>query len=322
MLSPSFMTIGKREEKRSKRKRQKWAEEKTPESEEVVESAPHSPWARPAHKRTRDPPFPSRDEASFVVDNMAIPPADDETVKTLCITPISTTDITASLARLHPSTPALAITFIDGRGLANCPPSINDDDEAAQSTAAILPRAVDRIRSSAPDAVLVCCFSDHPLVAALTRTFPGLPVTGILQAALQESTTTRNGRFGIVTTSLAWEPALRRSVEHLGFAAGSAGVVSTGLGVLELGGADREVVVRRIVEACKPLADAGAESIVLGCAGMAPLEADIRAALPPGVATVDGVRAGIEVLARLARERPRVERTAALSQEAKLTCEI
>ncbi|KAF6830350.1 hydantoin racemase [Colletotrichum plurivorum] len=252
---------------------------------------------------------------------MAIPPADDSKVKILCITPISTTDITASLAQLHPPTPDLDIAFIDGRGLADCPPAINDDDQAAGSAAAILPRTIEHIRSSAVDAVLVCCFSDHPLVAALARKFPGLPVTGILQAALQKATAD-GGRFGIVTTSLAWEPALTRSVEDLGFAAHSAGVVSTGLGVLELGDLERRAVVDRIVESCAPLVKGGAGSIILGCAGMAPLEQDIRAALPPGATTVDGVRAGIEILARIVRERPRAERAAKPNQEAEITCEV
>lgn len=250
-------------------------------------------------KRQKD--LLSLGDKTIIFDKMAIPPANDNKVRILCITPISTTDITASLTQLHPPTPDLDIAFIDGRGLADCPPAINDDDQAARSAAAILPRAVEHIHSSAADAVLVCCFSDHPLVGALARTFPELPVTGILQASLQEATAD-GGRFGIVTTSLAWEPALSRSVEDLGFAARSAGVVATGLGVLDLGNLERRAVVSRIVEACAPLVKDGAGSIILGCAGMAPLEKDIRAALPPEVTTVDGVRAGIEILARLARE--------------------
>ncbi|KAH0420305.1 hydantoin racemase [Colletotrichum camelliae] len=223
----------------------------------------------------------------------------------LCIIPISTTGMTDDLTRLYPSRPDVEITFIDGRDLAECPPCIENHEQALQSTKAVLPRAIDYINSNPVDAVLVCCFSDHPLVYALQEIFT-IPVTGIFQAALQDGTED-GGRFGIVTTAQAWEPILTKSVDDLGFESKSAGVLATGLGVLELESLERGVVVERIASFARRLIDNGATSIILGCAGMAALESDIQKALPPDVATIDGVRSGIDILARLAQEKGRPE---------------
>ncbi|KAK1974315.1 Asp/Glu/Hydantoin racemase [Colletotrichum cereale] len=224
----------------------------------------------------------------------------NRTIQLLCIVPISTTGMTEDLGRAYKSSPGLDISFIDGRGLADCPPCIENLAQAFASTRAILPRAVDYITSHAIDGVLVCCFSDHPLVDAL-RELVTAPVTGMFQAALQEATQ-HGGKFGIVTTTRAWEKPLSDSVSELGFRENSAGVAATGLGPLELESLDREAVVDRIGAFSKPLINRGAQSIILGCAGMTALEADILAALPPGIRTVDGVRAGISILSRVVGE--------------------
>ncbi|OHF02042.1 Asp/Glu/Hydantoin racemase [Colletotrichum orchidophilum] len=226
------------------------------------------------------------------------PPTDKPTTL-LCIIPISTTGMTEDLTRIYPSTPSLQITFIDGRDLKNCPPCIENHAQAISSTNALLPRAVEHITTHRPDAVLVCCFSDHPLVYALRERFASdeIPITGIFQAALQEATAD-GGKFGIVTTAAAWETPLTESVHHLGYGRFSAGVAATGLSPLELESLDRGVVVHRIAAYSKPLIDAGAESIILGCAGMTALEEDVLSALPPSMKTIDGVRAGIRFLSR------------------------
>ncbi|TQN68596.1 hypothetical protein CSHISOI_06834 [Colletotrichum shisoi] len=245
----------------------------------------------------------------------------------LCIVPISTTRMTDDLRRAYgspppsssPSTsPGPEISFLDGRGLADCPPCIENAAQAEQSTRAMLPRVIAHVAAhEPPDGVLVCCFSDHPLVHALrelfgtdtgtgtgtgTVGFGVVPfVTGIFHAALREATQA-GGRFGIVTTSRAWGPPLTASVADLGFGGASAGVAPTGLGPLELESLERHVVVGRIVACARPLIDDGATSIILGCAGMTALEGDILRALPPDIRAVDGVRAGIDLLSRLVGE--------------------
>ncbi|GJC90134.1 uncharacterized protein ColLi_12972 [Colletotrichum liriopes] len=238
----------------------------------------------------------------------------------LCIVPISTTGMTEDLGRIYRSTRGLEITFIDGRDLVGCPPCIENQAQALESTRAMLPRAIDYINSHTLDGVLVCCFSDHPLVYAL-RELATIPVTGIFQAALQEASQ-GGGKFGIVTTARAWETLLTDSVGNLGFREYSAGVAATGLGPLELKSLDREVVVDRIAMFSKSLIDSGARSIILGCAGMTALEASILAALPQGMKTVDGVRAGINILSQLAEETAMLETAPSHTGDAKSACAI
>ncbi|KAK2027342.1 Asp/Glu/Hydantoin racemase [Colletotrichum zoysiae] len=244
----------------------------------------------------------------------------DRTVRLLCIVPISTTGMTEDLGRIYESRPGLDIYFIDGRDLFDCPPCIENQSQALASTRAVLPRAVDYISSHTLDGILICCFSDHPLVYAL-RELVTIPVTGIFQAALQEATQ-HGGKFGIVTTARAWEKSLADSVSELGFRENTAGVAATGLGPLELESLDREVVIDRIILSSKPLVDKGAQSIILGCAGMTALEADILAALPPGTRTVDGVRAGIDILSRLAQETTIIETAPPGIDDSKRVCTI
>ncbi|KAK1519540.1 Asp/Glu/Hydantoin racemase [Colletotrichum costaricense] len=231
-------------------------------------------------------------------------PAIDQSVRLLCIIPISTTGMTDDLARVYHSTATFQITFVDGRDLDDCPPCIENHAQAISSTNAVLPRAIEYISTHSPHAVLVCCFSDHPLVYALEERYGDeVPVTGIFQAALQEATAS-GGKFGIVTTSTSWEQPLKDSVDDLGFGTYSTGVAATGLSPLELESLDRDFVIDRIATSSKPLIDNGAESIILGCAGMAVLEDNILSALPPSIKTIDGVRSGMTILSR------RVEETA------------
>ncbi|GKT50609.1 uncharacterized protein ColSpa_10790 [Colletotrichum spaethianum] len=241
-------------------------------------------------------------------------------IRLLCIIPISTTAMTEDLSRIYKSTPSLQITFIDGHGLVGCPPCIENHAQALESTRALLPRAIDYIHSHTVEGVLVCCFSDHPLVYAL-RELVTIPIMGMFQAALQEATQC-DGKFGIVTTARAWEKPLTDSVVNLGFRKYSAGVMATGLSPLELESLDREVVIDRITTFSKPLIDSGARSIILGCAGMTALEGDILATFPPGIRTVDGVRAGINILSHLTEETTILETTASCTDDAKGVCVI
>ncbi|WYZ43162.1 hypothetical protein EsH8_VI_000861 [Colletotrichum jinshuiense] len=227
--------------------------------------------------------------------------------------------MTEDLTRMYPSNSGLVITFIDGHGIVGCPPCIENHTQALESTTAVLPRAVDYINSHVVDGVLVCCFSDHPLVYALRDLFD-LPIIGIFQAALEEATEA-GGRFGIVTTVHAWEDPLTDSINHLGFGEYSAGIAATGLGVLELESLERGVVVERICSFSKRLIDNGAKSIILGCAGMTPLERDIRAGLPTTITTIDGVRSGISILTRLAGKKDALD-AATCTDDAKNTCTI
>lgn len=178
------------------------------------------------------------------------------------------------------------------------------------------------------DAILVACFSVHPLVAKLSELLAdsGVIVTGIFEAsiltvlsllppyALGKSEPKTFKTWGIVTTGKFWEQHLTDGAgAYLGLeqhdTTGSrkfAGVYSTGLDAGDFhGGVSPEVIREKLKTATKQLltsSDVGC--VVMGCAGMAGLEAIIRDAAREQYGTVagnrvlivDGVKAGAGLL--------------------------
>jgi allantoin racemase len=107
-------------------------------------------------------------------------------------------------------------------------------------------------------------------------------------------------RFSIVTTSPRWKPLLEDAVRKYGYESRCASVRSSGLAVLDLDALPHEQVVDTLVaEARRAVRDEGAESIVLGCAGMADLEARLRDALD--VPIIESVAAGVTLASSLVR---------------------
>ncbi|MFC4592071.1 aspartate/glutamate racemase family protein [Sphaerisporangium corydalis] len=134
------------------------------------------------------------------------------------------------------------------------------------------------------DAYVIACFGDPGLDAA--RELATGPVVGIAEAAMHAATLLGRG-FSVVTTlarttGRAWDLAAR-----YGFSGACRGVHACDIPVLELddpASGARAVVADLCAEA---LARDGCDSIVLGCAGMAPFCADISRRL--GVPVIDGV---------------------------------
>lgn len=180
------------------------------------------------------------------------------------------------------------------------------------------------------DAVLVACFSVHPLVERLAQLDGArgkLVVTGIFEASVLSSLALLTpplhndppAKWGIVTTGKFWEAHLSEGVNSfLGTDAKSvnakfAGVESTGLEAGDFhGGVDPAVVRQKLIEATKRLLSKGkVECVVMGCAGMAGLDEIIRAAAVEEygaeqgnrVSIVDGVRAGVGLLQQTVRNK-------------------
>jgi len=141
------------------------------------------------------------------------------------------------------------------------------------------------------DGYVIACFGDPGLQAA--RELACGPVVGIAQAAMHMASLV-GSRFSVVTTlgrtmGQAWHLA-----EMYGMKRFCANVRACEIAVLELeepGSNARE----RIVEECRRALDEdGADTIVLGCAGMADLCDHISGVL--GVPVIDGVAAGTKLI--------------------------
>lgn len=216
----------------------------------------------------------------------------------LVVNPNSTKSMTSDLSRLYSGTTDATLVFLDGSGIRDCPAAIENQTHSVISAALLLPRVLSHIADSPVDGVLVCCFSDHPLVAIL-REQVDIPVMGIFHASIQAASML-DRKFGIVTTAAAWEPILSASVLAAAAQVSCTGVIATGLGVLELESRPRDEVLKNIEECAFTLVDRGARCIILGCAGMAPLEKMLRDILPRKIMIIDGVRYGIHFLVALA----------------------
>ncbi|KAK3326879.1 Asp/Glu/hydantoin racemase [Apodospora peruviana] len=214
---------------------------------------------------------------------------------------------------------------------ADSPASINDGDDVIASAEVVFKNLTSSGVLQQYDAVLVACFSVHPLVerlAELQGSRGKLAVTGIFEASVLASlsllttpplNTVPARKWGIVTTGKFWEAHLTQGVNtFLGCDPRSAndkfaGVESTGLDAGDFhGGVDPAVIREKLKEATKRLLGHGAvECVVMGCAGMAGLDSIIRSAAIEKygpeqgnqVLIVDGVRAGVGLLEQMVRNK-------------------
>ena len=137
------------------------------------------------------------------------------------------------------------------------------------------------------DGYVIACFGDPGLDAA--RELAAGPVVGIAEAAMHAASFLGRG-FSVVTTlartrGRAWDLADRYGMRRF-----CLGVHACDIPVLELD--SDPAAVKTVTEACRTALEIdGSDAIVLGCAGMSALCAEIGAEL--GVPVVDGVQAAV-----------------------------
>ncbi|WCS24829.1 aspartate/glutamate racemase family protein [Methylobacterium sp. NMS14P] len=159
---------------------------------------------------------------------------------------------------------------------------------ASRAAAAIAGHAaLDALAEHGADchAVYLACFGDPGLLAL--RELSRVPVIGLAEAACREAAAA--GRFGIVTGSAAWEPMLREFVATLGLSDALAALRT----VAPSGGAiarDPDAALAMLAEACRACAVSGAETVILGGAGLAGLAGRIAPQVP--VPVICSVAAG------------------------------
>lgn len=155
------------------------------------------------------------------------------------------------------------------------------------------------IRAAEADGVVghvIACFDDTGLDAA--RTICTTPVIGIGEAGYHVASLVA-GRFSVVTTLARSIPVLEHNLHRYGLASRCGGVRAADVEVLALedpasGACDR---ISEQIEAAKR--EERAEAIVLGCAGMADLAAELSK--KHGLPVIDGVASAIALVEGLAR---------------------
>lgn len=213
---------------------------------------------------------------------------------------------------------------------SSSPKSINNQQDIDASTAAVRAHLLTPTPSFLQPyhAVLVACYSAHPLVQLIATACPDLAVTGIFEASIAATLPLlqqpHSPGWGIVTTGAFWDAHLTAAVHgFLGCTAPDSsnaafrGVFTTGLDAGDFHGpaaVGPGEVERRLRDAARALLRAGGGGVgcvVMGCASMAGLEGIIRAVAveeygaerAAGVFVVDGVRAGVGVSEGMVRNR-------------------
>jgi allantoin racemase len=161
------------------------------------------------------------------------------------------------------------------------PRSIEGHVEEAIAAAATLELLIEH--RNAYDAYVIACAGD-PGVAAARELVDG-PVIGIAEAAMHMACLVAH-RFSVISVVDRIKPMLTDMVQLSGLAPRCASIRTTGLGVLEIE-RDWDEALRRLAEqGRRAVSEDGAEAIVLGCAGMGPLDKRLEREL--GVPVLDG----------------------------------
>ncbi|MFI6010534.1 aspartate/glutamate racemase family protein [Streptomyces sp. NPDC051243] len=138
------------------------------------------------------------------------------------------------------------------------------------------------------DAVVMAGFGEHGREGV--RELVDVPVVDITEAAAHLACLLGR-RYGVVTTLERSCGQIEDSLETAGVGRNCVAVIGTGLGVLELESGER--TESAFLAAAERARDAGAEVLVLGCAGMTGLQRAVGEKL--GVPVVDGVAAAVKL---------------------------
>lgn len=194
-----------------------------------------------------------------------------------------TEGIVAAARAACPDAEIVGLTNIDG------PPAI----EGAADGERAVPGVLALVKAAQADAIVIACFDDTGLADAQAAAH--CPVLGIGQSAYLMAVLLGR-RFAVLTSVAAAVPVIEANIAAMGFTSQCAGVRASGLAVLDID-AGTEQVRARLADGIREARTGGAQAVVLGCAGMAPLRVDLAART--GVALIDGVAASAH-LARAA----------------------
>jgi len=157
---------------------------------------------------------------------------------------------------------------------------------------------VDKAVQQDLDAIIIACFDDTGLDQV--RQMSARPSVGIGEAAFH-CAMMLGARFSVVTTLSVSVPVIEDNIARYGLASSCCRVRASEVPVLDLekpGSAAREKVSAEIGVA---LREDNCGAIVLGCAGMADLAADLSDT--HGVPVIDGVAAAVGMASALVRLR-------------------
>ena len=165
------------------------------------------------------------------------------------------------------------------------PPGIESQEHA--DTVAIQVLDIVKEKEALADAFVIACFSDPGIHS--TREFTSKPIFGIAESGILSALSLGN-KFGIIAILNSSIPRHIRYIRSLGLEQRLAGDIAIGIGVTGLSD-ETETFARLKLVGEKLTKDKGADTLVLGCAGMAGYRARLQDTL--GVVVVDPAQAAV-----------------------------
>lgn len=211
------------------------------------------------------------------------------------------TDKIAQAARAvaRPDTEIVAASSQDG------PASIQGFLDVATCVPGLLNEV---IQHKEVDAIVIACFDDTGLDAV--RSLVSVPVLGIGEAAYHAASMIAN-KFSVITTLSRSVPGLENNLLRYGLAQKCACVRATEIPVLKLEEGDPATLDKIRLEIHASINEDKAEAIVLGCAGMADLMAQLSEEF--GLPVIEGVSAGVTFAEALVNNSLRTSKIGAYS---------
>lgn len=201
----------------------------------------------------------------------------------LVLNPNSTVAVTDGIDQaLHPLRMTGGPT-IDCETLTAGPPAI----ETREHVETVIDPMCEHFEASSADAFVIACYSDPGLDAARQRL--DKPVFGMAESGMLVAMS-RGQRFGVISVLQQAVERHLQYVDKLGLSARLAADLPVSLGVLEL--ADKTKAWPRLQQVGSALRDQhAADSILLGCAGMAPYRERLQSTL--GIPVIDPTQAAV-----------------------------
>lgn len=224
----------------------------------------------------------------------------------LILNPNSSSSVTSNLKEILTAPPNVEFGFYTGP--SGSPREIVDVPTSIESEQACLKDILDRNLLNAYDAVLVCCYSDHPLIHSLAR-HTKISILGIMQATLLYSLA--NARFQklfVLTSVHSWEPLLDSAI--VSFVGNKSEfpaekflpTKALNVSVTRLSDPEEYAKIYNRVDHIlnNEYADTKVDCVLLGCAGMAGLDDKLLSSFPQ-IVFVDSVKIGVEFLNAMTR---------------------
>lgn len=158
--------------------------------------------------------------------------------------------------------------------------------ETERHVASVVVPLVDRMKVRPASAYVIACYSDPGL--ALARDELDAPVFGIMESAVMQACT-MGERFGVIALSKGAIRRHERGLRTMGMAHKLAAERPIGASVAESAGADALSTLEQAGEALRD--KDGADTVILGCAGMARHRTALQESL--GIPVIDPTQAAV-----------------------------